>query len=178
MQHTPHAIGSKETGNAISANAGLRQSGTGHPKTEGEFSAVSDAGPITSGDSFYKTAGGTERKASGEGSERAPVKCVDWSYPTSTNARRFGFVGVGCWTVNVCEFGRDAEGRLFAVTKARSGHATEAEAIRAAAELPEAWASWARVAQSAHRFPRVVGNTVSGKSDEAAQRGCASRRRG
>lgn len=52
---------------------------------------------------------------------------VDWSYPTSTNAKRFGFPD-GCWTVSLCFRKRDRLGRECFKTKAHSGHATREEA--------------------------------------------------
>ena len=73
------------------------------------------------------------------------VKSVDWSYPTSTNAQRFGCAGVGCWTVNLTTIGeKSAETRA-----ASGGYASEADALRAASTYSEPWASWARVCQSA-----------------------------
>lgn len=63
-------------------------------------------------------------------------KSVEWSYPTSTNAKRFGFPK-GCWTVSLEKF---ANGAFTA--KATAGFATRDEAVNAAAALPEPWAPW------------------------------------
>ncbi len=65
-----------------------------------------------------------------------PVKCVDYSYPTSTNAVRFGF-HKGCWTVNLTTFSETCGN-----TKAVAGFATFAEARAHAETLPNEWASW------------------------------------
>lgn len=75
------------------------------------------------------------------------VKCVDWSYPTSTNAQRFGCAGIGCWTVNLTTI--DGDGDNCETRAVSGGYATETEAVRAAVTYSEPWASWARVCQSA-----------------------------
>src|ERR1700753_2206942 len=54
---------------------------------------------------------------------------VDWSYPTSPNADRFGF-RKGCWTGERIGFATDQHRRV-----AISGHSTRAEAYGAAIEL-------------------------------------------
>jgi hypothetical protein len=53
---------------------------------------------------------------------------VDFSYPTSTNAKRFGFQESGCWTVNLCYRTQDYLGRECLTTKAHSGHETKEQA--------------------------------------------------
>ena len=58
-------------------------------------------------------------------------KYIDWSYPTSTNAERFGFSDIGCWTILV---GPRAEFQA-----AVSGYATIEEAQAAAEALPHDW---------------------------------------
>jgi len=60
-------------------------------------------------------------------------KSIDWSYPTSANAERFGF-NDGCWTVSVKEPG--------GLPNADAGFATKAEAIEHAQSLPYDWASF------------------------------------
>lgn len=57
-------------------------------------------------------------------------KCVDWSYPTSGNARRFGFVS-GCWTVATT-----TRGELPVYLR---GFAERGEAIKFAQSLNLEW---------------------------------------
>lgn len=69
-----------------------------------------------------------------------PVKSVDWSYPTSTNAARFKKPR-GCWTVSLTSWTN--EERTALGTKAVAAFDTEAEAEAAAEAMPEKWAGWA-----------------------------------
>lgn len=55
-------------------------------------------------------------------------KVVNWSEPFSPNAQRFSFAREGCYTLSTHTFEDDGHVR----TRAISGHATEAEALRAA----------------------------------------------
>lgn len=59
------------------------------------------------------------------------VKAINWSYPSSGNARRFGFHDAGCWTVSVGEFGQPLKGV--------AGFAEKPEAIAHAKALPFEW---------------------------------------
>ena len=68
----------------------------------------------------------------------APVKSVQWSYPTSDNARRFGHRFTGCWTVEIIEY--DAEGlRLPPV--AIEAYQMRKDAMASARTLPNKWDS-------------------------------------
>ncbi len=59
---------------------------------------------------------------------KAQTKLVDYSYPTSPNAKKFGFVKIGCYTVSI------ATGN--AVAKEQKAFATKAEAMTFAETLP------------------------------------------
>lgn len=61
------------------------------------------------------------------------VKAVDWSYPTSTNAKKFGFHDQGCYTVSI--------GARSEPLKAIAGYADRAEAIKHAESLPFNWST-------------------------------------
>lgn len=63
------------------------------------------------------------------------TKTVEWSYPTSENAKRFGFKG-GCWTVSLNE--RSEEGTTITV-RALKGFLTRYNALDYARTLPEPW---------------------------------------
>lgn len=65
----------------------------------------------------------------------ATSKMVDYAYPTSINAIRFGFGNVGCWVV-AKHFRHETE---FFAPIALSGHATREEAIDAARNVPLPW---------------------------------------
>lgn len=58
------------------------------------------------------------------------TKSLDWSYPTSDNAVRFGFKA-GCWTINQYQQGR--------LPLALRGFATREEAITFAETLTLRW---------------------------------------
>lgn len=62
-------------------------------------------------------------------------KLVEWSYPSSDNAKRFGFAKTGCYTLHT------ANGELvpFDGHKTVSGHATLAEAKKAGEAFPYPW---------------------------------------
>jgi hypothetical protein len=62
-------------------------------------------------------------------------KVVDWSYPSSPNATRFGFSRTGCWTVSR-HFAHETRSIL---PEHLSGHATRPEALAAAGQMPEPW---------------------------------------
>lgn len=62
-------------------------------------------------------------------------KLVEWSFPTSTNAKRFGFEKQGCFTLHVA----NAEFVPFDGHKTVSGHATLAEAKQAGLAFPFPW---------------------------------------
>ena len=70
-----------------------------------------------------------------------PVKSVNWSYPTSTNANRFK-KPKGCWTISLTDWS-SKEKRTLA-TKAVAAFDTEQEAEQAAEAMPQKWAGWAR----------------------------------
>jgi hypothetical protein len=59
------------------------------------------------------------------------VKSVGWSYPTSDNAKRFGFYDTGCWTV--CTSTDNG------IPAPLSGHADKVDAVKAAESLPFPW---------------------------------------
>jgi len=61
----------------------------------------------------------------------AAVKSVDWSYPSSENASRFGFAKTGCWTVKTRAAG--------SIGGAVAGFATANEALAFARGLGIAW---------------------------------------
>lgn len=86
---------------------------------------------------------------------RRIVKDVSWGYPTSTNAARFGFARVGCWTVGLTHFTKNHRGEDCAVTVAHSAFATQGEAYDQAKALPHEWASWVRKANEAIEAARV-----------------------
>ena len=65
------------------------------------------------------------------------VKCVDYSYPTSTNASRFK-LPKGCYTVNLTTIGPKC------TTHAMAAFPTKDEAIAYAESMPNEWASWAK----------------------------------
>jgi hypothetical protein len=60
------------------------------------------------------------------------VKCVDFSYPSSDNAKRFNFPD-GCYSVSL---------HSNTGSKALAGFKTEDEAQEYADNLPNKWASW------------------------------------
>jgi hypothetical protein len=59
------------------------------------------------------------------------TKMVDYSYPTSPNAQKFGFNQSGCYTVTII-FG-------IRTPKSLAGFATKEEAIKYAETLPHEW---------------------------------------
>lgn len=65
-------------------------------------------------------------------------KTVDWSYPTSTNAKRFGFPD-GCWTVNLLIPKLDYLGRDCFVTRSQKAFEDRAEAEAFAHTLLAPW---------------------------------------
>jgi hypothetical protein len=71
-----------------------------------------------------------------------PCKCVDWSYPSSANAAKFGFPE-GCYTVSFTK--RTQSGECLE-TIAIAAFLTEGEANAAADSMPEPWAPWAKQA--------------------------------
>lgn len=77
------------------------------------------------------------------------TKSIEWSYPSSTNAVRFGHRKTGCWTVQT-RSGDDAPVSLF-------GHPDPAVAFRNALPLPYPWwETWMRYMDSVfheHFFP-------------------------
>jgi hypothetical protein len=60
------------------------------------------------------------------------VKSVEWAYPTSTCARRFGCGPIGCWVVDV---GQRGEPLRVAV----AAFETREQAIDHALALPHEW---------------------------------------
>jgi hypothetical protein len=60
-------------------------------------------------------------------------KSINWSYPSSTNANKFGFKA-GCWTVSV--------GEQSTPPIAIAGFATAEQAVQFALTLPEPWSRW------------------------------------
>jgi hypothetical protein len=60
-------------------------------------------------------------------------KSVEWSYPTSTNAKRFGFHDTGCWTVQLTKGIRPP--------KATAGFKTREEAMAHAETMSEKWSN-------------------------------------
>lgn len=56
-------------------------------------------------------------------------KLIEWSYPSSPNADRFGFKD-GCWTVEIVTGG---------LPRAISGHANRLEALAIAQKMPLPW---------------------------------------
>lgn len=66
------------------------------------------------------------------------VKSIDYFYPTSSNAKRFGFPSGG-YSVGLTEFDST---KSTATTIEQSGHATKEEAIAAASNMPYEWARW------------------------------------
>lgn len=61
-----------------------------------------------------------------------PYKTVEWSYATSTNAKRFGFYRTGCYTVSLT---REQGGS----PKALASFAKREDAVKLAQTLPEEW---------------------------------------
>ncbi len=68
-------------------------------------------------------------------SARSSFVTVDWSYPTSINAKKFGH-HEGCWTVNVCEPGKDHLRRDCYETNAVKAFTDKGAAIAFADTLP------------------------------------------
>lgn len=67
-------------------------------------------------------------------------KSVEWAYPTSDNARRFGFVKSGCWTVETSAAGKPP--------KALAGYAQKADALAHAKTIELNWhPAWLRFNQ-------------------------------
>jgi hypothetical protein len=65
-------------------------------------------------------------------------KSIEWSYPTSTNANKFGFANDGCYTVEMVDsFGNN-------LPKAIKGFATLDEAINYANTLPDEYISYCK----------------------------------
>jgi hypothetical protein len=63
------------------------------------------------------------------------AKSLEWSYPSSDNASRFGFAKTGCWTVQ-----RTYSHPQHSVSPvALSGHADRSAALSAARMMPEPW---------------------------------------
>lgn len=60
-------------------------------------------------------------------------KSVDYAYPTSPSASKFGFGKTGCYCV---ELSKDQQ-----PPKAIAGYATRQEALAHAKRLPESWSS-------------------------------------
>jgi hypothetical protein len=65
-------------------------------------------------------------------SQPIDVKTVEWSYPTSPNADKFGRSKTGCWTV---ELHRAPDG----LPRALKGFDSRAEALEYARSLPCDW---------------------------------------
>lgn len=70
-----------------------------------------------------------------------PVKSIDWSYPTSTNASRFK-KPAGCWTISLTDW--TSKDRRSLTTKAVAAFDTKQEAEQAAEAMPQRWAGWAK----------------------------------
>ena len=70
------------------------------------------------------------------------VKEINWSYPTSDNAKAFGYAGTGCYTLAVGEVGKP----LVAVF----GHSDKVAVERRAASVDCEWSA-------ATRFLRSIG---------------------
>ncbi len=64
-------------------------------------------------------------------------KSVGWSYPTSSNAKKFGFQKTGCWTVSR-EYSHDTKS---IPPDALAGFASREEALAAARKMELPW-SW------------------------------------
>jgi hypothetical protein len=62
-------------------------------------------------------------------------KLVEWSYPTSPNAIRFGFAKTGCYTLHTA----NVEFVPFDGHKTVSGHGTLEEAKQAGEAFPYQW---------------------------------------
>lgn len=62
------------------------------------------------------------------------TKQLDWSYPTSDNAKRLGFYATGCWAVGIAEYGE--------ISKAIAGFASKDDAIAYARSLPMPFGSF------------------------------------
>lgn len=63
------------------------------------------------------------------------VKEMNWSYPSSPNATKFGFSLIGCWTVSTVTGCKPPV--------AQRGYTSKAEARQYADTLPHEWsASW------------------------------------
>lgn len=62
-------------------------------------------------------------------------KIVNFSYPTSPNAVRFGFGAAGCWTLSL----NYTHATTLIPPRAVSGHATRDEALAAGRARQEPW---------------------------------------
>lgn len=62
-------------------------------------------------------------------------KSIEYSYPTSTNAKKFGFYNDGCYTVELHDAVRQS------TPKAIKGFKTKAEAAIFAETLPNEWSA-------------------------------------
>jgi hypothetical protein len=62
-------------------------------------------------------------------------KSVEYSYPTSDNAKRFGFYQTGCYTVEI---------KTLTRSKAVAGFAKIEEAKAYAEKLPGEWSTFTR----------------------------------
>lgn len=65
------------------------------------------------------------------------TKQVEWSYPTSTNAARFGFNRVGCWTLSLIVYEAASGHTITAVL----GTESKETAMSAASEMPFPWSA-------------------------------------
>ena len=65
-------------------------------------------------------------------------KTLDWSYPTSPNAERFGFKR-GCWTVSLCDWTAPVDGGALNPPVAVKAFPSRLEALRFAGSLPQPW---------------------------------------
>lgn len=66
------------------------------------------------------------------------TKSIDWSYPTSINAERFGFAGFGCFTVSL----NVPTARGSATAEAVAGFDNRRQAVDHARGLSEPWAQY------------------------------------
>lgn len=82
---------------------------------------------------------------------KTTVKSVDYFYPTSTNAKKFGFPDGG-YSVGLTILDSD---KKTATTKEHSGYATKDEAISAASKMSFDWASWSKRATCSDRFKHL-----------------------
>lgn len=83
-------------------------------------------------------------------------KGVDFSYPSSPNAVRFGYAKTGCWTITV--YTQDIDGNLVS-QQPKSAHPDQDSAFAAAAQMVEPWGGvWKRYRR--HAIAKAEGITA------------------